>query len=408
MDFISDTDKIRLDFPALQTKINGYPLIYLDNAATTQKPKCVLDKIISFYSESNSNIHRANHYLGEKASFLYESARETVKNFIGARNSYEIIFTSGTTASINLVAQAFGYSQIRQGDEIIITEMEHHSNLLPWQLLCQSKEATLKILFFDDNGTLKINSLNNILTEKTKLIAITHISNATGVVNPIKEIISFAHSAGIPVLVDGAQSISHQPVNVVDLDCDFFVFSGHKMYAETGIGVLYGKEKWLDLMPVWQTGGGMVSFVDFHNAVYSELPFKFEAGTPNIAGAISLAEAIKYLECIGINSILSYEKNLLQYTLESLSEFKEITLYAKNAEKSGLLSFNINNVSPIDASLILDKLGIAVRSGTHCAQLVMKHFGIKSTIRVSYAIYNRFEDIDLLVSGIQKVLQILR
>lgn len=403
-----DAQKIRDDFPILQTRVYDKPLVYLDNAATTQKPRQVMDQVISYYYQNNSNAHRAKHFLAEKSSELYESARETIRKFIGAANSQEIVFTSGTTASINLVAQSLSKFFLKKGDEIIITEMEHHSNLVPWQMVCKDIGASLKVIPFDNEGVLRIKSLESMFTEKTRLIAVTHVSNVTGVINPVKEIILRAHAFNIPVLLDGAQSISHLPIDVEILDCDFFVFSGHKMYAETGTGVLYGKKKWLEQMLPVQYGGGMVLSVDFDNTTFVDLPFRFEAGTQNIAGTISMAAAIDYMNDIGINAIHSHEKQLLQYAADSLSEIDQVTIYAKSAAKSGLLSFNVNKVSSFDVSMILDQMAIAVRSGTHCAQPVMKHFGIDGTVRISFALYNTLEEIDLLVNGVRKAIQILQ
>jgi cysteine desulfurase/selenocysteine lyase len=403
-----DAQKIRDDFPILQTRVYDKPLVYLDNAATTQKPRQVIDRVISYYYQNNSNAHRAKYFLAEKSSELYESARETVRKFIGAANSQEIIFTSGTTASINLVAQSLRKFYFKKDDEIIITEMEHHSNLVPWQMVCKDVGASLKVIPFDDEGVLRIKSLESMFTEKTRLIAVTHVSNVTGVINPVKEIIVRAHAYNIPVLLDGAQSISHLPIDVEILDCDFFVFSGHKMYAETGTGVLYGKQKWLEQMFPVQYGGGMVLSVDFDNTTFADLPFRFEAGTQNIAGAISIAAAIDYMNDIGINAIHSHEKQLLQYAADALGDIDQVTLYAESATKSGLLSFNINNVSPFDVSMILDKMAIAVRSGTHCAQPVMKHLGIDGTVRVSFALYNTVEEVDVLVKGVRRAVQILQ
>ena len=403
-----DAQKIRDDFPILQTRVYDKPLVYLDNAATTQKPRQVIDRVISYYYQNNSNAHRAKYFLAEKSSELYESARETVRKFIGAANSQEIIFTSGTTASINLVAQSLRKFYFKKDDEIIITEMEHHSNLVPWQMVCKDVGASLKVIPFDDEGVLRIKSLESMFTEKTRLIAVTHVSNVTGVINPVKEIIVRAHAYNIPVLLDGAQSISHLPIDVEILDCDFFVFSGHKMYAETGTGVLYGKQKWLEQMFPVQYGGGMVLSVDFDNTTFADLPFRFEAGTQNIAGAISIAAAIDYMNDIGINAIHSHEKQLLQYAADALGDIDQVTLYAESATKSGLLSFNINNVSPFDVSMILDKMAIAVRSGTHCAQPVMKHLGIDGTVRVSFALYNTVEEVEVLVKGVRRAVQILQ
>lgn len=398
-----DINIIRSDFPILGSTVYGKPLVYLDNAATTQKPQVVLDKILSFYSESNGNIHRGTHFLGEKAGAEYESARESVKKFINAKKSSEIIFTSGTTASINLVAHCFGNLRIRAGDEIIITEMEHHSNLVPWQILCKRNGAILKVIPFLDNGILDVDYLESLITENTKLIAITYVSNVLGVINPVREIVSSAHACGIPVLIDGAQVVQHKAVDVQDLDCDFFAFSGHKMYAETGIGVLYGKEKWLEMMQPYQSGGGMVASVDFATTSFAQLPFKFEAGTPNIAGAISLGAAIDYIEKIGFETISAHENELLTYAEKQLSALDGVRIYGTASPRCGALSFNLDSIVPYDACTILDKLGIALRSGTHCAEPVMKHFGIKGTIRASFALYNTLDEIDTLIRGVKKV-----
>jgi len=398
-----DIDKIRRDFPILGQKIHGKSLTYLDNAATTQKPKVVLDKIIEFYSRSNSNIHRGVHHLSELASVAYENARESAKGFINAGAVSEVIFTSGTTESINLVADSFGRRFISKGDEIIISEMEHHSNLVPWQLLCEQKNALLKVVPFDDDGILKMEELKRLITGKTKLISIVYVSNALGVVNPVKDIIKLAHDHDIPVLVDGAQAIQHLPVDVQALDCDFFAFSGHKMYAETGIGILYGKEKWLESMPPYQAGGGMVGSVSFEKTTYAELPLKFEAGTVNYVAAVSLETAMEYIDSIGLDKIAAHEHDLLNYATEKLGAVDGLKIYGLAPEKCGVLSFNLANIHPYDAGLILDKLGIAVRTGTHCAEPVMRHYGIEATIRASFALYNTLEEVDRLVEGIRKI-----
>jgi len=398
-----DIDKIRRNFPILGQKIHGKSLAYLDNAATTQKPKVVLDKIVEFYSHSNSNIHRGVHHLSELASFAYENARESAKGFINAGAVSEVIFTSGTTESINLVADSFGRRFISKGDEIIISEMEHHSNLVPWQLLCEQKNALLKVVPFDDDGILKMEELKRLITGKTKLISIVYVSNALGVVNPVKDIIKLAHDHDIPVLVDGAQAIQHLPVDVQALDCDFFAFSGHKMYAETGIGILYGKEKWLESMPPYQAGGGMVGSVSFEKTTYAELPLKFEAGTVNYVAAVSLETAMEYIDSIGLDKIAAHEHDLLNYATEKLGAVDGLKIYGLAPERCGVLSFNLANIHPYDAGLILDKLGIAVRTGTHCAEPVMRHYGIEATIRASFALYNTLEEIDRLVEGIRKI-----
>ncbi|UCE41801.1 MAG: cysteine desulfurase [Candidatus Aminicenantes bacterium] len=397
-----DVHKLRKDFPILEKKIHGKPLVYLDNAATTQKPKMVLDEIIEFYSSINSNIHRGVHYLSEQASIAYENARKTVKGFLNAKSDYEIVFTSGTTQAINLVANSFGSKFIEEGDEIIVSEMEHHSNIVPWQILCERTQAELKVAPFDDDGKLMMDELKGLITEKTKLIAIVYVSNALGVVNPIKEIIEMAHTQDIPVLIDGAQAVQHFPVDVQELDCDFFAFSGHKMYAETGIGVLYGKEKWLEDMPPHHSGGGMVDSVTFEKTTYADLPFKFEAGTGNYVAAVSLAKAIEYISKLSMMEITIYENDLLKYATEKLDAIDGLMIYGLAPKRCGLISFNLDNIHPYDVGMILDKLGIAIRTGTHCAEPVMEHFGINATIRASFAFYNTKEEIDKLIDGMHK------
>ncbi len=400
-------NKIRKDFPILAKKIHGKPLVYLDNAATTQKPQAVLDKIVEFYSSSNSNIHRGVHHLSEQASFEYENARRTVKDFISAKSVSEIVFTSGTTESINLVADSFGSKFIKEGDEIIVSEMEHHSNIVPWQILCERKKAILKVAPFDRDGILMMDDLKRLITEKTKLISIIYVSNVLGVINPLKEIIELAHAQDTPVLIDGAQAVQHFPVDVQALDCDFFAFSGHKMYAETGIGVLYGKEKWLEDMPPYQSGGGMVDSVSFEKTTYADLPLKFEAGTGNYVAAVSIGTAIEYIHKIGMDEITIYENDLLNYTTEKLCTINGVKTYGNAPERCGLISFNLDNIHPYDAGMILDKLGIAIRTGTHCAEPVMRHYGINATIRASFAFYNTKEEIDKLIEGIQKTQMML-
>jgi len=400
-------NKIREDFPILDKRIHGKPLVYLDNAATTQKPNVVLDEIVEFYSSINSNIHRGVHHLSEQASDAYENARKTVKDFINAKSVSEIVFTSGTTEAINLVANSFGNKFISEGDEIIVSEMEHHSNIVPWQFLCERKKALLKVAPFDNDGILIIDELKKLITEKTKLISIIYVSNALGVINPLKEIVALARAREIPVLIDGAQAVQHIPVDVQDLDCDFFAFSGHKMYAETGIGVLYGKEKWLEKMPPYQFGGGMVNSVSFEKTTYADLPFKFEAGTSNYVAAVSLGTAIEYISNIGMDAIPIYENDLMLYAIEKLSTIGGLIMYGLAPERCGVISFNLENIHPYDAGSILDKLGVAVRTGTHCAEPVMQHYGISATIRASFAIYNTKEEIDQLSKGLQKAQKML-
>ncbi|MFW6124320.1 MAG: aminotransferase class V-fold PLP-dependent enzyme [Acidobacteriota bacterium] len=402
-----DIKAIREDFPILRKKIQGKPLVYLDNAATTHKPKAVLDRIIEFCTQDYSNIHRGAYFLSEESSALYEKARETVKSFIHADSANEIIFTRGTTESINLVADSFGSAFINVGDEIIISEMEHHSNIVPWQRLCQRKGAFLKVIPFNEDGVLLISKLKTLITNKTKLVAITYVSNVLGVVNDVKEIIKTTSAGDIPVLIDGAQVVQHLPVNVRELNCDFFAFSGHKIYADTGIGVLYGKEKWLDAMPPYQSGGGMIDKVSFDRTTYADLPYKFEAGTGSIVSAVSLAAAIEYLEKIGLDSIFLHEQDLINYAEEKISSLSGLTLYGRNIKRCGALSFNLDNIHPYDAGMILDKMGIAVRTGIHCAEPLMQHFGVSGMIRASFAVYNMKEEIDKLTEGLLKAQSML-
>jgi cysteine desulfurase/selenocysteine lyase len=399
--------KIREDFPILSEKIHNHPLVYFDNGATTQKPEEVIKVIRDFYTSRNSSIHRGIHYLSEQATEDYEDARRTVKEFIGSAHAHEIIFTAGTTASINAIAFSFGEKFIRAGDEILITAMEHHANIVPWQMLCERKSAHLKVLPMNQEGELQMEMLDNLLTPKTRLLAVTHVSNTLGTINPLREIIARSHQKGIPVLADGAQAIQHGQVNVQDLDCDFYVFSGHKVYGPTGIGVLYGKEKWLEQIPPYQGGGDMVQTVTFEKTTYNELPFKFEAGTTHFTGAIGLAAALKYIRNIGLEEIASYEKELLTYATDSLLKIDGLTIYGKARNKISILSFLIDKIHPYDAGMILDKMGIAIRTGTHCAQPVMQFFGIEGTMRASLVFYNLKDEIDILVEGLQKARKML-
>jgi cysteine desulfurase/selenocysteine lyase len=398
-----DVYKIRKDFPILQRQVYNCPLVYLDNGATTHKPLPVIECVNNYHTFSNSSIHRGVHYLSEQATEDYENARKTVQRFIHAAHPHEIIFTSGTTGSINGIAFSFGENYVKEGDEIIITEMEHHSNIVPWQMLCERKKANLKVIPFSDQGLLQLQQLDRLITDKTRLVAVIHVSNTLGTVNPVESIIKKAHAHGLPVLVDGAQSVQHYPIDVQQLDCDFFVFSGHKIYGPTGIGILYGKEKWLEEMPPFQGGGEMVDVVTFQKTTYNDLPFKFEAGTPNYIGAIALAEALKYIANIGIDKIASHETRLLEYGTQKLNELGYITIYGNTRPKSSILSFNIQGVHPSDAGMVIDKMGIAVRTGTHCAQTVMQHYGIDGTIRASLALYNTLEEIHTLVEAVKKV-----
>ncbi len=398
-----DVHKIREDFPILSREVYGKKLVYLDNAATTQKPWQVIRKIEEVYSTINANIHRGVHYLSQQATESHENARRTVQEFIHAENAREIIFTRGTTEAINLVASSFCQAFCKEGDEIIVSEMEHHSNIVPWQLQKDIRGIELKVVPIDEKGELKIESFEKLLTEKTKLVAITHISNVLGTVNPIREIIKIAHQHNIPVLIDAAQSVQHLQIDVQDLDCDFLVFSGHKIYAPTGIGVLYGKEKILEQLPPYQGGGEMISTVSFEKTVFNELPFKFEAGTPDYVGSSGLAEALCYVNNIGLKEILSYENDLLEYATQKLSEIDGMHFFGTSDHKSSVISFLVKDIHHYDMGMLLDRMGIAVRTGHHCAQPLMHRLGVEGTVRASFAFYNTKEEIDILVAGIRKV-----
>lgn len=398
-----DIEKIREDFPILKKEVYDHPLVYLDNAATTQKPSCVVDTIVKGYYDCNANIHRGVHYLSQLATEAHEEARKTVQQFLNAKNSHEIVFTRGTTEAINLVAHSFGISQCQDGDEIIISQMEHHSNIVPWQLLQNVKKIKLRVIPFDEQGVLKIDELEKLINERTKLVSIAHVSNTLGTVNPVKEVIRIAHSHNIPVLVDAAQSVPHIKVDVQDLDCDFLAFSGHKIYGPTGIGILYGKEAWLEKIPPYQGGGEMIQKVTFEKTTFNELPFKFEAGTPDYIGSTALATALNYVTNIGIDNIAAHEHSLVEYATAQLKQIAGMRIIGEAPEKSGLISFLVGNIHPYDMGSILDKLGIAVRTGHHCAEPVMQAFGIDGTVRASFAIYNTKEEIDKLVAGIERV-----
>ena len=402
-----DIDAIRNDFPILRQKIYNKPLIYFDNAATTQKPQCVIDKLVEVYTTYNANIHRGVHYLSNKATDETEKARKVVQLFLHAPYSHEIIFTRGATEAINLVAQSFGEKFIHRGDEIIVSEMEHHSNLVPWQLVAERQGARIVKWPFNQNGELEISVLKPLITEKTRLIAVNHVSNSLGTINPVKEIIDLAHQHEVAVLVDGAQAVQHIKVDVQQLGCDFYVFSGHKIYGPTGIGVVYGKEKWLNGMPPYQGGGEMIENVSFEKTTFNQLPFKFEAGTPNYADTIAMAEAIKYVSAIGLENIAAYEKELLNYAEEKLRSLPGIEFYGTAYEKTSVISFNLHGAHPFDVGTLLDKMGIAVRTGTHCTEPVMQHFGIPGTVRASFAFYNTKKEVDGLYLGLQKVVQML-
>ena len=396
-------EEIRAEFPILSIKVHGKPLIYLDNGATTQKPEQVIRVMEELYRTSNANVHRGVHRLSDMVSDRYEAARETVRAFINAPKKEEIIFTAGTTASINAIAFSFGERFVREGDEIVISGMEHHANIVPWQMLCDRKKAKLKVIPFTDEGVLDLDAYRMLLTERTRIVAVTHVSNVLGTVNPVKEIVAEAHSRGIPVLVDGAQGIQHGIVDVSEIGCDFYVFSGHKVYGPNGVGVLYGKENLLNEIPPYQGGGDMVASVTFEKTTYNELPFKFEAGTTNFTGAIGMAAALDYLSALGREAVAEREQALLARATRGLSAIDGLRIYGTAPYKVSVISFLPGTIHPYDAGMILDKLGIAVRTGTHCAQPVMERYGITGTIRASMAFYNTEEEIDALVRGIGRV-----
>mgnify|MGYP002510595092 FL=1 len=397
----------REDFKILEQEVNKRPLVYLDNAATTQKPESVINAISEYYRTINSNIHRGVHHLSQLATTRFEEAREAIRRYINAQNSYEIIFTRGATESINLIANSFGRAFLKAGDEVIVSEMEHHANIVPWQMACEIAGANLKVLPFDDAGVLILEKLEELITPKTKIISIAHISNSLGTINPIEEVIRIAHSHNIPVMIDGAQAVSHDKVDVQQLDCDFYCFSGHKMYAPMGIGVLYGKEKWLNAMPPYQGGGEMIQQVTFEKTTYNELPFKFEAGTPAVSDVIGLHTAIQYIEELGIDKILHHEQKLLQYATEQLSVIEGLQIYGTAPRKAAIISFNLEGIHPYDVGVIIDHLGVAVRTGHHCTQPVMQHFQIPGTVRASFALYNTQEEVDQLVEAVKKAKMML-
>ncbi len=401
-----DVNAIRADFPVLDQKVNGKQLVYLDNAATTQKPRQVIDTIDEYYRRYNSNIHRGVHSLSEKATAAYEAARETVRDFINAPATREIIFVRGATEGINLVAQSYGMENLKAGDEIIISEMEHHSNIVPWQLLCERTGAVLRVIPINDDGELKLEAYQSLLGPKTKLVSIVHISNALGTINPVKQIVDLAHEHDALVLVDGAQATAHTGIDVQALDCDFYVFSGHKMFGPTGIGVLYGKTDLLNSMPPYQSGGDMIKMVTLEKTLFNELPYKFEAGTPHIAGVIGMGAAINYIKSIGLDNIAAYEHDLLDYAAAAVSDIKGLKLVGTAKKKTSILSFTLGNIHAHDIGTILDHEGVAVRAGHHCAMPVMERFGIPATARASFALYNTREEVDALVKALNKCKEI--
>ncbi|MFN8209225.1 MAG: cysteine desulfurase [Bacteroidales bacterium] len=397
-----DIQKIRQDFPVLSQKVHGHPLVYFDNGATTQKPRQVIDAVTRLHTEQYSSIHRGVHYLSEQATEQYEQAREKVRAFINAKQKAEIIFTSGATGSINAVAFSYGERYILEGDEVIVSEMEHHANIVPWQMMCERKKARLRVIPFSDPGIIDMKAFERLLNKKTKIVAVTHVSNTLGTINPVKEIVARAHAHGVPVLVDGAQAIQHMQVDVQEMDCDFYVFSGHKVYGPTGIGVLYGKEEYLFEMPPYQGGGDMVDCVKFDHTSYNELPFKFEAGTTNFVGAIGLGTALDYLLSLGFENLHRQEIDLLKYGRERLGAIPGIRFFGDAPEKIATFSFLLGSIHPYDTGMILDKLGIAVRTGTHCTQPIMDHYEIDGTMRASLAFYNTREEIDRLCTALER------
>lgn len=398
-----DVNAIRKDFPILSRTVYDKPLVYLDNAATTQKPLCVLDAMRDEYLNANANVHRGVHYLSQQATDLHEAARETVRSFINAGSTTEIIFTRGTTESINLVASSFAEAFMQPGDEVIVSVMEHHSNIVPWQLQAAKRGITIKVIPMDDRGNLVTDGIDDLFTERTKIVSIAHVSNVLGTVNPVEEIIRIAHSHNVPVMVDGAQSAPHFKVDVRSMDCDFFVFSGHKMYGPTGIGVLYGKEEWLDRLPPYQGGGEMIESVSFEKTVFEHLPFKFEAGTPDYIATHGLAKAIEYIGRIGLDNIAAHEHELTTYCMEQLGGIDGIRLFDQSDHKDAVVSFLVGDIHHLDMGTLLDRLGIAVRTGHHCAQPLMDRLGILGTVRASFALYNTKDEVDALVDGVRRV-----
>lgn len=406
MEIASNITRIREDFPILTSTVHKHPLVYLDNAATTQKPWSVIKKIEEGYTRQNANVHRGVHFLSQMATEAHEAARATVQQFLGAAHTHEIIFTRGTTESINLVAYSFGETFLKQGDEVIVSEMEHHSNIVPWQLLQQRKGIIIKVIPFNQQGELDLTEYASLFSERTKLVAVTHVSNVLGTINPVKQLVQIAHKHNVPILIDGAQSVPHIAVNVQELDADFYVFSGHKIYGPTGIGVLYGKEKWLDAMLPYQGGGEMIAQVSFEKTTFNELPYKFEAGTPDFIGSTALAEAIRYVQNIGMDQIAAYETYLLNYATQKLQQVGDVRFFGTSSHKSAVISMQVGDIHHYDMGTLLDKLGIALRTGHHCAQPIMKHYGIEGTLRASFALYNTTQEIDALIAGIERVKQL--
>jgi cysteine desulfurase / selenocysteine lyase len=403
---VVDVEKIRKDFPILATRVHGHDLVYLDNAATSQKPQVVIDALVRYYQHANANIHRGVHHLSQLATEEFEAGRRTVQQFVRAAHASEIVFTRGTTEGINLVAQTYGRQNVRAGDEIVVTAMEHHSDIVPWQMLCEEKGARLRVVPMSDRGELLLDELAQLLGPKTKIVALAHVSNALGTINPVKKIVAMAHAQGVPVVVDGAQAVPHIAVDVQDLDCDFYSFSAHKMYGPTGIGALYGKAALLETMMPYQGGGDMIASVTFEKTIYNKVPHKFEAGTPDMAGVAGLKAAIEYMQAIGVEKIAAHEHDLLEYATGRVSALDGVKLIGTAAEKASVLSFTLEDVHPHDIGTILDQQGIAVRTGHHCAQPVMERYGIPATVRASFAVYNTRAEVDALVRGIRRVREV--
>ncbi len=400
-----DINKVREDFPILSRQIYGKPLVYFDNGATTQKPLCVLDAMRNEYLNVNANVHRGVHYLSQQATDLHEAARETVRKFINAPKVEEVIFTRGTTESLNLVVSSFGDRFLSEGDEVIVSVMEHHSNIVPWQLLAAKKGIAIKVIPMTDEGDVIMEEYEKLFNEKTRIVSITQVSNVLGTINPVKEMIRIAHENEVPVMVDGAQSTPHMKVDVQDLDCDFFAFSGHKIYGPTGIGVLYGKEKWLDEMPPYQGGGEMIESVSFEKTTFEKLPFKFEAGTPDYVATHGLATALNYVTELGLDNIFAHEQELTRYAMEQMKEIPDMRLFGTSQHKDAVISFLVGDIHHLDMGTLLDRLGIAVRTGHHCAEPLMHRLGISGTVRASFALYNTKEEVDALIAGIKRVSQ---
>ena len=400
-----DINKIREDFPILSRKIYNRPLVYLDNGATTQKPRCVVEAMVDEYYNVNANVHRGVHFLSQQATDLHEASRETVRAFINARSTNEILFTRGTTESINLLAFSFGEAFIHEGDEIIVSTMEHHSNIVPWQMMCERKGAKLRVIPMFDNGELDMDAYKRLFSKTTRLVCCAHVSNVLGTVNPVKDIITIAHEHNVPVLIDGAQSTPHFKVDMQELDCDFFAFSGHKIYGPTGVGVLYGREDWLDKLPPYQGGGEMIKNVSFEKTTYNELPYKFEAGTPDYVATHALAKALDYVSALGMDNIYAHEQELTRYAMERMSQIDGMRFIGTPSHKDAVISFLVGNIHHLDMGTLLDRLGIAVRTGHHCAEPLMRRLGIEGTVRASFGLYNTKEEVDALVAGIERVAQ---